>query len=161
MMSEQIRASRPLPLKVSYGNPSPLNEEDRRFLKELDEKVWNRSSDRFGAIHSFPKRTLTREEESRVLQLIGAHVLPCVMGSGPYGELSFSVYGHTTAPGSKPECLASFGEDHLSNFGKDRAFERWKFRFEAMSALTHCQRNRQILSFYGMPAPRRADEYSY
>lgn len=145
---------------LDYGTPSPLPAEDLEKLRKLDETIWNRSKDQFGHTHAFPKdnKKLSKEDQAYVLGLIGKHVLPCVLRSGPYGELSFSVWDHSEVPGIPPSRVISLSEEH---FGIKATFATWRASFDQMSKVTHSQRNREVLAFYNLPEPGPASVYEY
>jgi len=143
-----------------YGLPSRVSPEDAAWLKKLDGEIWDRSKDRFGSTHSFEshKRKLLKEELKRVLKLVVDHRLPCVLGSGPYGNLSMSIWDHSDVPQVRPDRLISLGEDHV---GLEKGFDRWDDRFKWFSAYTHSDEVRQVLAFYNMPMPEPKLRYEY
>lgn len=148
--------------KIEYGSPVPVSPEDKEYLRKLNDRIWRRSHDRFGHVHSFPKDgEMPESDRSKVLRLIGSHVLPCVLGSGPYGGLFFHVYDHSDVPGIRPDFLAGFDEDHFGRFGHGAGLDEWQKRFDAVSVITHSDRNRQVLEFYGLPEPEPASRYEY
>jgi hypothetical protein len=114
--------------------------------------------DRFNFVHAFPEGKLTKTEREWILDLIGEHVLPCVLHSGPYGELSFAVFDHSSLPGIHPEQVISLSEEH---FGLRGTFKDWQKRFDALSKVTHSPRNREVLTFYKFPEPGPASDYDY
>jgi hypothetical protein len=143
-----------------YGTPTPLSAEDVVKLREMDQSIWKRSKDRFGHTHAFPKdnRALSEKDQEYVLDLIGQHVLPCSLRSGPYGELSFSVFNHSEMPDIPPERVISLSEEH---FGLKGTFETWMLVFNEMSKVTHSQRNREVLAYYQFNPPGPASDYEY
>lgn len=141
-----------------YGNPSPLPPSDVSVLQAMDRNIWHRSKDDFGHVHAFPEKRLSAADQSFLLDIIGRHVLPCVLTSGPYGELSFSVFNHTEVLGVHPERVISLSEEH---FGLKGDLSDWPRRFREMSKVTHSDRNRQVLAFYEMPEPGPAEDYEY
>jgi hypothetical protein len=84
--------------------------------------------------------------------------LPCILRSGPYGELSFDVYNHAEFPGIQPERLASFHEEHFNLRG---TFKGWDEKFKFVCEIRHNEKNRKVLEFYKLPKPRSAYDYSY
>jgi len=84
--------------------------------------------------------------------------LPCVLGSGPYGNLSMRIFGHSDFPEVPPDPLISIGEKHI---GLPAGFDRWNERFDWFSQFTHSDSNREILDFYGLPKPERRERYEY
>lgn len=148
---------------IVYKSPRALSPDEARYMSDLDARIWSRSTDGFGYVHSFPARDrpLSARDRGRVLGLIGSNVLPCVMQSGPYGDLSFSVFNHSEFPGVPPGRVASFHEDHFGRFGHVNGHVDWEKRFEEMAAITHSDRNREVLRFYGLPEPRPASYYAY
>jgi hypothetical protein len=147
---------------IEYGHPESLKDEDRKWLKELRVAIWRPTTpDRFGFTHYFPneKRPLLQEELDKLVLLVKGQVLPCVMRSGAYGDLSITVYDHSDQPDITPDSFFSLHEDHL-NF-KDKTFEGHDKRFAEMSKLTHTGRNRQICEFYKLDLPQKASYYEY
>lgn len=143
-----------------YGTPTPLSAEDVKRLREMDQAIWKRSKDRFGSTHAFPKdsKALSKKEQEYVLGLIGKHVLPCSLRSGPYGELSFSVFDHSEMLDIPLDRVISLSEEH---FGLKGTFKTWRAVFDEMSKVTHSQRNRDVLAFYGFHPPGPASDYEY
>jgi hypothetical protein len=158
-MQKDVKSTRPL--EVKYGTPSPLSSEERAFLSDLDKKIWNRSTDDLGYEHAFPSSVLTDDERVRILDLIGSHVLPCIMCSSVYGSLSIDVADHPFAPGITPERIISISEDHFNKFNIGPGFDKWGDRFDAISPLTHNDRNRQICEYYKLPLPGPKSSYGY
>ena len=138
--------------------PDLLSEKDRLYLRRFDEIAWKRSKDRFGHMHAFAL-TVAAKKVARVLKLVDVHDLPCVLCSGPYGDLWMRVYDHSEAIGVRPEYLVAIAEDHIL---KDpHAPKKWNDTFDAFSKYTHSARMREILSFYGLPLPQPRSEYEY
>lgn len=135
-----------------------LDENDVTRLRALDKAIWNRSKDRFNFTHSFPnyKRPIAAEELKYVLKLIRKHELPCVLGSGPYGNLSMAVYQHAPYVGVPLERLISLAAEHLGVSKRD-----WDKQFDAFAKYTHSDRNRELLKFYGARAPGPRNDYAY
>lgn len=145
---------------LTYGTPTPLSSEDHEALREMDKRIWTRSKDNFGRTHAFPKdrKRLSKNDQEFVLGLIGKHVLPCILRSGPYGELSFSVFNHSPVPGVPPERVISLSEEHFGLTGDARD---WQRRFDKMAKITHSDRNREVLAFYQFLPPGPASDYEY
>lgn len=137
-----------------------LSVDDAQALRDLDARIWNRSRDRFGHSHWFPRGDLplSKADRDRVLRLVEKHSLPCVLHSGVYGDLSFSVYGHSDVPGVSPGRLITLAEAH---FGLRGTFEDWSKRFRFMSKVTHTAKNREICEFYKLPLPKPSEDYEY
>lgn len=132
--------------------------EDAAFFSSLNERVWDRSVDRFGSTHSFPNCELSELEKELVLRLVTTHKLPCVLHSGVYGNLSISIYDHSDLPEVPPEPVAHFSSKH---FGRKQTFKDWRQEWDFMSALTHSDENRRVLEFYGLPKPGPMSSYEY
>lgn len=141
-------------------NPTPVSDEDRRWLKDLHERIWVVTTDRFNHKHGFPKdnKALHHRVFHKVKRLLREHELPCVLHSGPYGGLWMGVYNHSDVPGVPPEFLASLDEVHL---GLKGGFKEWDGRFAAMAEFTHSDRNKQMLAFYGLREAEDIDHYRY
>lgn len=142
-----------------------LTEHDRLALRQLDAEIWERSRDRYGMKHSFEKRMLSDEEQSRVLKLIETSELPCVMHSGCYGGLSITVHDNEATAavlmGEPSETLLCLGERHIFGRGHERTFPNWDVRFDFFSAITHSERNRNLCKFFNLPQPEARGHYSY
>jgi len=145
-------------LVYRHGMPNRLSEKDVGFLEALNQEIWDRSTDRFGSVHSFPNRELSKAEKEQILELASSHGLPCVLHSGVYGQLSMSVYDHSGLPGVPPEPVLHVSSKH---FGLKQTFKEWRQEFEFMSALTHSDENRRTLAFYGLPKPGPMSDYEY
>jgi hypothetical protein len=130
-----------------YGAVSPLPPSDTSWFKELFETIWDQDLN--------PHGRLTQEQVTRITKLVRGHLLPCAMGSGPYGDLSINVYEHVDVPSVRPAILFGFHELHLGwNYN-------WEERFEELSKLTHTPENENICRFYGLPLPRPREQYAY
>jgi hypothetical protein len=140
---------------------TPLSNEDRLWLQVLDGEIWRRSKDRYGHIHSFPidsKVPLEAEILDRIKKLISDHCLPLVLHTGPYAELSITVYDHNDA-GIPPDRVISLDEQHLGFTGT--TFKTWHKTFVGMSKFTHTNENRQVCAFYKLPLPGEEQRYAY
>lgn len=145
----------------------PLSEDTVETLRAWNERIWNRSRDRFGSTHAFAneKRPLTKRERQFILNLIEDHELPCVLHSGPYGNLSMSVFNHVDEPSlmSREHIVIQLSEEHM--FGEDyrdnEGFSKWDKRFDAFAKYTHSERNRELCRFYGLPTPAKRERYEY
>ena len=132
---------------------------EEKWLQTLDNQIWVRKEDRFGRIHSFPaggQTPLSKKVKECILNLIKTRELPCVMHSGPYGGLSFSVWKYIEAPGAPPDYLISLDERHL--FGERIG---WHSRFDFISQFTHTDRNRELCRLRQLPFPERRSYYEY
>lgn len=144
---------------AKYGKPESVDTEVKAWCQKVDEEIWDRSKDRFGTSHWFEsdKRKLKKSELNKLLKLIISNKLPCILHSGPYGNLSMSVYDHSDVPGIKPDRLFSLGEKHT------RLPERtaWDTRFEWFAKYTHSIENQQIVDFYKLPEIKQKGYYEY
>lgn len=137
-----------------------LSADDITWLTTVDWNIWNRSRDRFGMTHAFPKReeALRTEDLARVLALVTTCQLPCVLGSGPYGGLSMAVYGHCESPGVRPDRLIVLDAVHV---GLSGAHVDWNENFEWFEKYTHTSRNYDLCAFYKLPLPKERRHYEY
>ena len=126
---------------------------------QLDGDLWTRVTERKMS-HAFEKRVMTPEEKEKALGLIRAKCLPCVLGSGPYGNLFLVVYDHSELPGVPPEIVAIFGDRHFPETAKT-TFATWLTSWEFFSALSHSKKNREVIAFYGLEAPKGLEYYEY
>lgn len=142
----------------------PLSEDDRCWLIALDEAIWkDRSPDEHGRCHHFEKRDLEEAEWQRIQQLITAHSLPCVLWSGPYGELRMKIYEHPPFSDNKPTHICTVGRGNLPGFsalGGD-GDAKWPVAWDALSVFTHSESNKQALRFYRFESPRERSYYEY
>jgi len=144
---------------MDYGHPAPLTQDERAWLVQLDDDLWTRMRER-KMNHAFEKRVMTPEEKEKVLGLIHAKCLPCELGSGPYGNLFLVVYDHSELPGVPAEMVAVFGDGHFPETAKT-TFATWLTSWEFFSALTHSEKNREMLAFYGLDVPKSMSHYEY
>lgn len=135
-----------------------LNDENRKWLSDLDERTWDRIRDSFGAIHQFENCKLDAAEIERLICIIGRHCLPCVLQSGPYGNLFMRIFCHANFPGMPPHPILTVGEGHV---GFPVGFDAWNDRFDWFSRLTHSDSNRRILAFYELPKSESRERYEY
>lgn len=135
-----------------------LGEGDRTWLSDLDVEIWDRQRDRLGGGHEFANRELSGADLERIIQLVERHRLPCVLGSGPYGNLSMGIFDHSDFPGVPPEHLLSIGEKHVD---LPTGFDNWGERFDWFSRFTHSDSNREMAAFYGLPSPKPRERYEY
>jgi hypothetical protein len=135
-----------------------LSSKDREWFSALNGRIWDRHLDNFGSVHQFENGRLDAEEVEHLTRLIERHRLPCVLGSGPYGGLFMRIFDHSDFPGVAPDLLLAVGEKH---FELPAGFDRWDERFEWFSKFTHSDSNRDVLAFYGLPAPGPRERYEY
>lgn len=135
-----------------YGHPHALVDKDKEWFRELFESLWSSSQSMRGWLWG---GRLTQRQIDKVIRLTKQHVLPCVMGSGPYGDLSVHLYDHVDVPVVEPEILFGFHETHLGWGGT------FDLRFAELSKLTHTPENENICKFYNLPAPKPKCRYSY
>ena len=142
----------------------PLADEDREWLVELNEQIWRDSDqDRFGRVHSFEERELTRKEWTRVKRLVRAHALPCEMHSGPYGGLWIRIFAPPAAPGAPAEYILAVGQENIPGFKKIGGgyVKRHPAAWRALSPLTHSPRNQELLELFGLEQSRASSYYEY
>lgn len=136
----------------SYGPPSRLSSPDLEWIKRWSSEIWDR--------HGFPnlKRRASSEELSRAVSLVRAHRLPCILHSGPYGDLSMSVLDHSDFPQVPPDTVAAVHRDHV---GLEAGFDKWNASFDWFSRFTHSEENKAVLKFYSLHAPEEKSRYEY
>lgn len=148
----RARATKTLQLNIPpYGTPGVPSRQDLEWLKGLYDSLWAHTAER----RVIRTRKITQVELDRVVTMIRNHVLPCAMGSGPYGDLSVNVYENLEVPDVRPILLFGMHEDHLGWGGT------WDMRFDELSKLTHTPENEKLCNFYRLPAPGPRERYTY
>lgn len=127
---------------------SPISGADRQFLKALNKRVW---STPWG-----DARPLAPEDRARVISLIRSHELPCVLRSGPIGDLSMVITDHVEVAGEGAPKLLVLNSEHLGIHEL-----KWDDQFDFYAQFTHTDRNRELLSFYNLPPLRSRESYDY
>lgn len=142
----------------------PISKEEQQFFEGLATTIWVRLPDQFGHTHLFPSAQFEPVDEpqiERVLRVIEEHQLPCVLESGPYGELSVAIFDHSAAVGVPPECLLRLSERHIPDLRSMTGHKHWADRFIWLSKLTHTHANMRLCQFYGLPEPLPDHRYQY
>lgn len=124
-------------------------------LRQLNDDIWEKLSDSDGR---YACRKLTPEEKSIVVDSIWRYDLPCVLGSGPLGDLSVTVFGHSPFPEVRPDSLIKIHQNHLD---LPSGIVHWNERFDWFSQFTHRPRNLELATFYGLPSPGPRESYEY
>ncbi len=144
--------------------PLELSESDGAWLAELDERCNETVEARGIKIESPRDVVLTAEEWHRVRQLVFDHELPCLPWTQWGFQHAIAVYDHAPVPGVSNEHLLSLHAQHLPDYRAWRAeapqtagARAW----EEFSALTHSDRNVEVVRFYGLPEPQARDRYTY
>jgi hypothetical protein len=117
-----------------------LSEADRDWIANL-----SRSEGDTGG-----KGPMSEEDESRFVQLVKAHNLPCRMFSSSYG-FAIAIYDHVKQNGYQPECIAIM-TGYLA-FPRRGKSEEDQCRHIA-KLLTHTPENAEVLAFYDLEKQR-------
>lgn len=149
--------------KSSCGVILPLSKKDRDWLVNLDSRIWTETGpDRIGHYHYWEKEELTKPVWKQVVGLIIKHKLPVELHSGSLGNLSISIFAHGEAPEIPPERICSIGQGNLPGFEKKRGYQkRHPYAWQTFSPLTHSDRNKELLAFYGLEPSRAESYYEY
>lgn len=131
-----------------------VDRESQDWIRKLNDDIWKR----FSNGERYACRKLTSEEKNVVVESIWKFDLPCVMRSGPLGDLSMTVYGHSPFPEVQPNPLIKIHQDHLD---LPTGLSEWSKRFDWFAQFTHRQRNVELATFYGLPTPRDKERYEY
>lgn len=136
-----------------------MEQETKEWLRNMNDEIWKRDFvDNTGMRHEFMSRELSADERSVVQGVIMQFGLPCVLHSGPYGNLSMIVYDHSDFPEIPPEPLFHIGEKHV---GLPPGFQNWNERFDWFARYTHTDKNRRLLRFYGLQDSEARERYEY
>lgn len=130
-----------------------LQDKDRKWLQEFNVCLWGDTHSIFGRSYKFSKKEINKIES-----LIKKHELPCVLSSGPLGDLSLHIFNHSAGVGIEPERLLAIHQNHLE---LPTGFDNWGIRFEYFSKFTHTDRNRELAGFYKLPIPGPESSYEY
>ena len=140
-------------------------EEDLRWLKELNEKLWKKAEKPIGfksPVATQAQRHIDMDDLGRVFRIIEEHKLVTELrSSNMFGGYGMLVYGPPTFPGVPLEVIFSVIEDNLPTpckrvpgSGRDDAWEMF-------SKYTHSEQNRAWLKMYKMDPPRERTYYDY
>ncbi len=140
------------------------------YLKSLNEKIWkSHSYSQMHGRHSrrveghILARPLTPWEWRKVKSLVRKEGFAARMGTSHFGfALGMSVIRPPTYPGLPYETLLSLERDHLPNsFRREDRQKDWNSVWDAFSALTHEERNLEILKFCGIEMRLDKGYYEY
>lgn len=166
---------RPAPPAQYAARPSPLGDEDREWLKTVDDQLWRTTApDRFGHRHRVEHDgvSLSQDELDRLFRLIRDHHLVTSMGSGVFGfGYSIGVYEEPEPPAlgieMKPEYLVCVTEHHLPHPDGLLAWpagthdKQKELAWGLFSQFTHSPHNAEMLQRNKMDPPRRRGDIDY
>jgi hypothetical protein len=145
-----------------------LSTDELAWIRRLSDEIWDEHEDEIRANLSghvtrrkyrTEKRKLADGEFKRLKKLIRAHELPCLPGGGTFGfGFSLTVCAHSV-PGIEPDALIRITGEHLP--GIEAGQQNWSKIWDTFEPFTHSPRNRELLAFYGLEAPRERGYYEY
>ncbi|HVI42708.1 MAG TPA: hypothetical protein VM577_18925 [Anaerovoracaceae bacterium] len=111
-------------------------------------------------------RQLSVAEVTMVLQAVEQNnLLTNMYSSHMFGGYGIEIFEQEPYPGTGPQLLLRFNEDHLPKDlcdGKRRCQGCGKEdAWELFSKYTHADKNKKWLAMYKMPAPREQSYYDY
>jgi hypothetical protein len=168
-----------------------LTAEDRDWLCSLDVELHpprdtrsagRKLADKFrGSEPKFakPRAKLTRQEVLRIFQLVEeADLFTMLYSSGTICGVGIIIFEHEQFPGTGPEELLHFSEEHLPESGVPSVYDRLKGKkppkkkarapgdcdpdaWELFTKFTHTEKNRRWIDQYGLEMHFDKQHYDY
>ncbi len=129
------------------------------WLSELTEPIWTEPSGPYKM--RWESRELSNIEWNKVRDFVTSNELPVSLHSGCLGNLSIAIYAHPECPDIKPECIGMIGQGNLPGFSSLSGYDRHSTAWKAFSALTHTDRNKELLSIYKLTPSVEEHKYEY
>jgi hypothetical protein len=170
-----VRHRDPRYTEVYESFMTPLPDEERTWLKELQESLWPETRKNNSPVKLEAHRQLKDEERDRVFKILDTHLLVVEMfSSNMFGGYGIAVYDHEPFPHAGPLHLLTLTEDNLPPWRT--RFERIEGKeslpkkvpgcgrddaWELFSKYTHTPQMKEWIKQYKLNPPREQSYYDY